>query len=67
VLDDRLERPGVKLNDADLAGIPFRIVVGKKVPDGLVELSERSTRQTGDVKIEEVVALLRQKLVAAKA
>jgi hypothetical protein len=33
----------------------------------LVELSERSTRQTGDVKIEEVVALLRQKLVAAKA
>ncbi len=67
ILDDRLERPGVKLNDADLAGIPFRIVVGKKVPDGLVELSERSTRQTGDVKIEEVVALLRQKLVASKA
>ena len=67
VLDDRLERPGVKLNDADLAGIPFRIVVGKGVPEGLVELAVRSTRQTADVKIEEVVALLREKLAAVKA
>ncbi len=67
VLDDRLERAGVKLKDADLAGIPFRIVVGKRVSEGDVELAERSTRQTGDVKIEEVVGLLRQKLAAAKA
>lgn len=67
ILDDRLERPGVKLKDADLAGIPFRVVVGKGVSDGLLELSERSTRQTADVKIEEVVGLLRQKLAAAKA
>jgi len=67
VLDDRLERPGVKLKDADLAGIPFRIVVGKRIAEGYVELAERSTRQTGDVKIDEVVGLLRQKLAAAKA
>lgn len=30
LLDDRNERPGVKFNDADLLGIPFRVVVGEK-------------------------------------
>ena len=67
LLDDRNERPGVKLNDADLAGIPFRVVVGKKIAEGIVELSVRSTRQTSDVKIEEVAKLLRERLAAAKA
>ena len=28
LLDDRDERPGVKFKDADLIGVPFRIVVG---------------------------------------
>ncbi|MCL5743754.1 MAG: proline--tRNA ligase, partial [Acidobacteria bacterium] len=41
LLDDRDERPGVKFKDADLIGIPFRIVVGKKLSNGLVELVER--------------------------
>ena len=31
LLDDRDERPGVKFKDADLIGIPFRIMVGKKL------------------------------------
>ena len=30
LLDDREDRPGVKFNDADLIGIPYRIVVGDK-------------------------------------
>jgi prolyl-tRNA synthetase len=30
LLDDRDERPGVKFNDADLLGVPYRVVVGKK-------------------------------------
>ncbi|MDR1949892.1 MAG: proline--tRNA ligase [Spirochaetaceae bacterium] len=30
LLDDRNERPGVKFNDADLLGIPYRVVVGEK-------------------------------------
>ncbi len=57
--DDRDERPGVKFKDADLVGVPFRITVGKKVPDGKVELLTRSTRATRDVSIGEVVAQLR--------
>jgi len=51
VLDDRDERPGVKLKDADLVGIPFRINVGKKVTEGTVEVVERSTRVVQDASI----------------
>jgi prolyl-tRNA synthetase len=54
LLDDRDERPGVKFKDADLIGIPFRINVGKKVTDDTVEVVQRSTRQSTDVKIAAI-------------
>ena len=44
LLDDRDERPGVKFKDADLIGIPYRITVGKKLPQGIVELVERTAQ-----------------------
>src|ERR1700722_7456644 len=55
ILDDRDERPGVKFKDADLAGIPFRITVGKKVTEGTVEVVLRSTREVRDVTIATIV------------
>jgi prolyl-tRNA synthetase len=62
LLDDRDERPGVKFKDADLIGIPWRIVVGKKLASGQVELVERSQRQSSDVAVAEVAAIVKQKL-----
>ena len=59
--DDRDERPGVKFKDADLIGIPLCITVGRKVGDGLVELSERSTGVRADAKIADVVTLVRSR------
>jgi prolyl-tRNA synthetase len=55
LLDDRDERPGVKFKDADLVGIPFRINVGKKLPQGLVEVVIRRGRQAGDAPLAEAV------------
>ena len=49
LIDDRNERPGVKFKDADLIGIPVRIVVGKKIGEGIVEYKER-TAQASDEK-----------------
>jgi prolyl-tRNA synthetase len=44
--DDRDERPGVKFKDADLIGIPVRLVIGaKSLKDGKVELSLRRDRE----------------------
>ena len=59
LLDDRDERPGVKFKDADLIGVPFRVTVGRKITSGVVELVERSTKQTTDVKLDEVKDSLR--------
>ena len=64
LLDDRDERAGVKFKDADLIGIPYRVTVGKKISDGVVELFDRSTRQSQDMKVDEVAGRL-QELVRA--
>jgi prolyl-tRNA synthetase len=62
LLDDRDERPGVKFKDADLIGIPYRITVGKKIGQGLVELAERRTKQTIDVPLSQAAAELASRL-----
>jgi prolyl-tRNA synthetase len=62
LLDDRDERPGVKFKDADLIGVPFRVVVGKKLSGGLVELVERKTRQLTDVALDQAAATVKARL-----
>ncbi len=59
LLDDRGERPGVKFKDADLIGIPYRITVGKKLAEGLVEVVERKTKRTKDTAAAEAAAAVR--------
>jgi prolyl-tRNA synthetase len=58
LLDDRDERAGVKFKDADLLGVPYRITVGKKIAEGVVELFDRRAKQSEDVKFAEVVGNL---------
>lgn len=54
LFDDRESGVGAKLADADLIGIPHRIIVGpKNVKDGMVEVYERKTGKTELVKIEQ--------------
>ena len=66
VLDDRDERPGVKFKDADLVGIPFRVNVGKKVTEGIVEVVQRSTREMHDVSIGAINEYLTRLLRPAR-
>jgi prolyl-tRNA synthetase len=55
--DDRDERPGVKFNDADLLGVPVRIVVGARgLAEGKVELSHRRDREKVQVAQADAVA-----------
>ena len=64
LLDDRDERAGVKFKDADLIGIPYRIIIGEKnLKEGLVELKERKTGQVEKVRAEEAVERITKKLV----
>jgi prolyl-tRNA synthetase len=61
VLDDRPERPGVKFNDADLLGYPFRVTIGKKAKEEqLLELKERATGEVRFLPFTETVEFLKQ-------
>jgi prolyl-tRNA synthetase len=62
LLDDRDERAGVKFKDADMVGIPYRINVGKKAASGLVELFTRATATSMDVALNEVAALVKERV-----
>jgi prolyl-tRNA synthetase len=62
LLDDRDERAGVKFKDADLVGIPYRINVGKKAAEGKVELVTRATAASVDVALQNVLALLKERV-----
>ena len=59
LLDDRDERAGVKFNDMDLIGIPIRITIGKKYPDGLVELKLRNEKEIALVEIDELISKIK--------
>ena len=67
LLDDRNERAGVKFKDADLIGIPYRIVTGKALKDGKVEVVKRATREVQEVAIDDVVSTIAGWLAEAVA
>ncbi len=52
IIDDRKERFGFKMRDAELIGFPFTLIIGKELESGKVELFDRSskTKTAYDVK-----------------
>ena len=56
LIDDRAERAGVKFKDADLIGIPVRVVVGKKCGEGIVEYKERRAENAVEKTYEQAKA-----------
>lgn len=63
-IDDRDERPGVKFKDADLLGLPVRVVVGKKGFEAdQIEVVERKTKAQHKISKDQVVAQIEKLLV----
>lgn len=59
LLDDRAERPGVKFAEADLVGIPHRVVIGDRgLKNGAVEYRLRSDAEATEVPLEDVLSKL---------
>jgi prolyl-tRNA synthetase len=55
LLDDREESAGRKFNDADLIGIPYRVIIGKRMlAQNQVEIKERRTGQTEAVSKDQL-------------
>lgn len=64
--DDRNERAGVKFNDCDLIGIPWRVVVSRKtLASNELELKRRDRDETRRIKIydvKEIVEMIKSEL-----
>jgi len=61
LFDDRLESPGVKFNDADLIGIPFRVTISPRTLDNnSVELKHRTERKARVLPIDGIVKHLKE-------
>lgn len=61
LIDDRDERPGVKFKDADLLGMPVRIVIGKKGLDqNEIEVVDRRTKSVSKVAPDAVLQAVRR-------
>lgn len=58
LLDDRNERPGVKFNDRDLIGIPYRITVGKDAVNSIIEYSTRAEMENKNLDADEAIKLV---------
>ncbi|RRJ66485.1 proline--tRNA ligase [Paenibacillus oralis] len=56
LLDDREERPGIKFNDADLIGIPNRIIIGKTAEHGVIEFIKRGKAEVEKITVEEALS-----------
>jgi prolyl-tRNA synthetase len=56
LLDDRAERPGVKFAEADLIGIPHRIVIGDRgLKSGVAEYRKRRNEAATEVALDQVL------------
>jgi prolyl-tRNA synthetase len=61
--DDRTESPGVKLNDADLLGMPIRVVVSPRtLKNASVEVKQRREKSATILPIDGVATQLRAML-----
>lgn len=58
LFDDRNERFGVKINDFELMGFPYALVIGKSLENDEVELIHRNTLEKQVLKTQEVISHL---------
>ena len=67
LLDDRDARPGVKMKDADLIGIPAQVIVSpRNLEKGVVEIKNRWSGERNYVKPEEVLEKIKDILESCK-
>jgi prolyl-tRNA synthetase len=63
LLDDRDESAGRKFNDADLVGIPWKVIIGKrKLAEGSVELKNRRTQEVSVINKDQLVSRMQDLL-----
>lgn len=62
ILDDRKERFGFKMKDAELIGFPYTVIVGKELVNGNVQIVERATLEKSEVPAERLFETIMDRL-----
>jgi prolyl-tRNA synthetase len=62
ILDDRKDRFGFKIKDAELIGFPYTLIIGKSLKDGEVEILHRARGEKESVSVDEVKTKLEELL-----
>jgi prolyl-tRNA synthetase len=60
LIDDRIERPGVKFSEADLIGLPIRITIGKNIEKGVIEVKFRNELVKHEVEIAKLINFIKE-------
>lgn len=55
ILDDRDARAGVKFNDMELIGVPYRITVGRSLADGKVEFKHKKDTENQMISVDDII------------
>src|SRR5437588_3009348 len=64
LFDDRAETAGVKVNDADLLGLPLRAVVSKRsLKNGGIELKLRTQKESRIVPLDDAVKAIQEEIL----
>jgi len=58
LIDDRKERFGFKMKDAELIGFPYTVIVGKNLADGMVQIAPRNADEKIEVNKDELLTHL---------
>jgi prolyl-tRNA synthetase len=66
LIDDRPGSAGVKFADADLIGAPVRVVAGRRLAEGIVEVRTRDRATTLEVPLADLGATVRTLLDDAR-
>ena len=62
MLDDRKERFGFKMKDAELIGFPYTVIIGKELANGQVQIYNRQTTEKTAVAVDDIYAKIMEVL-----
>ena len=63
LFDDREESPGVKFNDADLIGNPFRLTISERsIKNGGIEFKRRNKPEKTIIPYENIISAIREEI-----
>ena len=62
VIDDRKDRFGFKMKDAELIGFPYTIIIGKELANGLIQIYDRRTTEKISLPAEEIYSKIMELL-----